>query len=1810
MRASLTRLAARISELESKVREPTTPSLARQTAQKLETLDSEFKAHHFTVIDALDDEDTDGLEKEQEILDAHDDDVASLTSRIERLLETCSSAADSGARKVSSRRLSQFETRLSTVNTAITALSGDPKEIHLVYLYQEQLSDFKKELGDIRSEVTSLCTPEESEELHAKISRLDKDIFDLSLIIKRLLYNPEHTPEAVTPTHDARGVRLPKLEVPTFNGNILQWQTFWEQFCVAIHNRSDISDTEKLVYLRHSLKDGKAKTVIEGLSRSGEHYEEAIECLQSRYNRPRLIHQAHVKKIIDITPLKEGSGKELRRLHDVAQQHLRALKAMKQEPSGPFITSLLELKLDSGTMFEWQKSSRESTNTPHYNDLLEFIDLRAQASETISSESKSKSVAPKNNFPSKPVTSFAASAGDSDANCVLCKTEKHPLYVCPQFKSLTHDKMLSTLRNNGHCMNCLRPGHFSRQCPSLNRCRRCQKPHHTLLHLESPPGKGPLTPAVEPTVSSSHAATGISSNTLLMTCQVTVKSSDGSSHKARALLDSASSASFVSERLANCLNLPRSRHNLKISGVAGLSQQSPLQSIAAFNIVPTNFPDKKLTVSAIIVPRVTCDLPLQPVHYGTNWNHLSGLSLADPDFGKPGRIDLLLGVDVYADVLLNGRRSGPPGTPAAFETLFGWVLAGRTNLAIDATHSITSHHIAVSSNEDVLRKFWEIEENPKDIVALSPEERTVVQHFQETHTRNDTGRFIVPLPRKPQCKPLGESRSQAVRRFLSQERALRSKGQFSEFSAVIQEYFDMGHAELVPIADLQKPVKDVFYLPMHAVRKEDSTTTKLRVVFDGSAKSATGTSLNDLLLVGPTVHPTLVDVLLRFRFHRVALTADVSKMYRAVELTHSDRDLHRFVWRTDPNQPLRDYRMTRITFGVSASSYAANMALKQNAINHATQYPLAAQAVEKSFYVDDCLTGADTKEEAIKLQTQLQDLFSCGDFLLRKWNSSEPAVLDHLSSELKVAQPTKLMPDQDNYTKTLGIQWNAQMDHFRLTVSKLSSTADIVITKRMLVSDIAKTFDILGWFSPTTIKMKILLQRLWELKVDWDDPVPSMIYDAWSRWRSELPLLADKHIPRCYFKKESYITSLELHGFCDASELAYGAVVYLRMTDSNGDIQISLVTSKTKVAPIKRLTIPRLELCGAQLLAQLLHHIQRVFELPLNSVFAWTDSTIVLSWLVGNPKRFKTYVGNRVSYIVDLIGPDRWNHVNGLENPADCASRGLFPSELLEHPLWWNGPSWLGLPPANWPKLMPLTPNVDLGEEREVTLHAVCPNSQPIIQVDRYSSFTCLKRVTAWVTRFVKNCRRPRERRNLTLNLTTQELLEAERYWISVVQKQYFTDEVSALKKQSHLSSSSTLLSLHPILDSDNLLRVGGRQQNSKLLFSVLHPLILHGEHQVTKLIVQTEHVRLLHAGPTLLSSSLGRRYHIIRSRNVIRSVTRGCVTCRRHSAKPSPQQLGQLPIERITPDSIFDKIGVDYAGPMYIKHGHVRKPTIVKAYVCVFVSLSVKAVHLELVSDLTSQAFIAALRRFISRRGKPSLIWSDNGTNFTGASRELRDFYDFLKQQSTQQDISEFCSCQGIHWKFIPEHAPHFGGIWEAAVKSMKMHLRRIISNVKLTFEELYTVLTQIESCLNSRPLVPLPSDDDGIEVLTPGHFLIGRPLESLPDPAFSYRPLSLLSRWYLCQALVRHFWQRWSSEYLSSLRRYVKWHHPSRNIQVGDVVVLLEDNVSPAKWPLARVVATHPGRDELIRVVTVKTSSGEYKRPVTKVAMLLPSS
>ena len=448
----------------------------------------------------------------------------------------------------------------------------------------------------------------------------------------------------------------------------------------------------------------------------------------------------------------------------------------------------------------------------------------------------------------------------------------------------------------------------------------------------------------------------------------------------------------------------------------------------------------------------------------------------------------------------------------AINTIFGWAIIGRyspdTKLS-PSPPALVCHTLNHPSLDDPLQRFWENEE-VSSTPCHTPEEKVVLEHFKSNHICLPQGRYRVSLPKKPDSPPLGESRTQAVKRYYSNENSITRKGTWQQFQDVIQEYVDLGHSELVPPADLEHPQTGTYYLPMHAVIKNSSSTTKLRVVFDASAKTTSGHSLNDTLLVGPTLYPTITDILLLFRSYPIAISGDISKMYRAVEMAPGDRDLHRFVWRADHTSQLADYRMTRVTFGVAASPFAAVRALQQTAADFGHDYILATPHVYESFYVYDCLAGAQTPQEAITLHLQLRSLLLKGGYDLRKWRSNSKDVLDAIPKDLHEPSQTKLLSDDSTtqHPKALGMYWDASNmywdasnDVFFVSTGTLTHQTT---TKRSIVSDIARTFDVLGWLAPTTVTMKILFQKLWELRLEWNEEVPPYIQQQHLLWRKQL----------------------------------------------------------------------------------------------------------------------------------------------------------------------------------------------------------------------------------------------------------------------------------------------------------------------------------------------------------------------------------------------------------------------------------------------------------------------------------------------------------------------------------------------------------------------------------------------------------------------------------------------------------------------------------------------------------------------------------
>lgn len=484
-----------------------------------------------------------------------------------------------------------------------------------------------------------------------------------------------------------------------------------------------------------------------------------------------------------------------------------------------------------------------------------------------------------------------------------------------------------------------------------------------------------------------------------------------------------------------------------------------------------------------------------------------------------------------------------------------------------------------------------------------------------------------------------------------------------------------------------------------------------------------------------------------------------------------------------------------------------------------------------------------------------------------------------------------------------------------------------------------------------------------------------------------------------------------------------------------------------------------------------------------------------------------------------------------------------------------------------------------------------------------HSSLISLVRIVAILLLFGHNIRYPQNR--LYGFFTAAELATAQHCIIRHVQATAFASDYRDLQSQRRMHHRSSLLPLNPFLDESNLLRVGGRLRNANISFAAKHPIIMPNSHHITTLLILQAHLNTLHGGPELVITLLRRKYWIVSMRSAVRKVTHQCLKCFRFQAVRSIQLMGDLPKPRVEIDRAFTHTGVDCAGPIDIRMSKGRGAKSYKGYVTLFVCLSTKAVHIEAVSEMTTSAFLAAYYRFCSRRGLPHHVYSDNGTNFVGASKLLHKEAG-IHQLSMSDEIHKAISNQGTTWHFIPPASPHFGGLWEAGIKSMKYHLKRVIGNSTLTFEELSTVLTQIEACLNSRPLSPTTSDPSDDSALTPGHFLVGDALLAPPLVDSQLSHINSLTRWQLVQRLRLDFWKRWQREYISRLQQRPKWATVSTNIREDDLVLIMEDNLPPTRWLLGRVVELHKGSDDLVRVVSIRCRNTILKRPIVKLALL----
>ncbi|XP_073957142.1 uncharacterized protein [Choristoneura fumiferana] len=870
--------------------------------------------------------------------------------------------------------------------------------------------------------------------------------------------------------------------------------------------------------------------------------------------------------------------------------------------------------------------------------------------------------------------------------------------------------------------------------------------------------------------------------------------------------------------------------------------------------------------------------------------------------------------------------------------------------------------------------------------------------------------------------------------------------------------------------------------------------------------------------------------------------------------------------------------------------------------------------------MDDYLDSLPDETAAIKMVKDISYIHGEGGFQICNWTSNSATVLDSIANETLGSTAVRLkLGEHQQYDgeRTLGLIWFPAKDEWGFDVS-LKRVPECIVnseqkpTKRIMLTIVMSIFDVFGFLAPFTIQGKLMLQDAWRCNIDWDDFVPDDIFHKWREWLDLLKVINYIRIPRCYLHAttgaseidnasvampaappstsatkiplrvaatsapaatgpnatlatttdyNNNYNNLQLHLFSDSSTKAMCAVAYWRW-ESGSKICVAFVASKSRVAPVKPVTVPRLELQAALLAARLAHSLQRTHRVVAARRFFWCDSTTVLHWIKNDARNYKTFVANRLGEIDELSNAAEWRYIPTKLNVADAATREVYDSTIFKNE-WFKGPDFLHEDVSKWPRDLVNLKMENLGSEF-VTLVQTTNEYIPIPDPSRFSSWLRLLRATAAVLKFIDRCRK---HRHAEIDCAMME--RAEHLLLKRAQLDAFSPEIAALSKGEAIDRGSRLVKLSPYLER-GLLRCGGRIDAARgVPARSKRPVVLDGAHALTRLLVRSYHERAAHSNQETVVNELKQKYYLLRLRPTVKSVVSRCMLCRIRKAKPQVPKMGDLPAARLAHHQRpFTFCGLDLFGPMAVTVGRRHE----SRYGLLFTCLTVRAIHLELVHSLTTDSLIMALRRMAARRGWPQRLYSDNGTNLRGADAELKRSLQELDEDTLRNEGLN----HGVQWTFIPPQSPHWGGAWERLIRSVKVSLKVVLKERAPKDEVLSTLMAEVENIINGRPLTHVSVDPESEETLTPNHFLLGSS-SNLPV-AGSFDDSEILS-----------------SEAVAQIAEVS-----------GHVLVALDPAAQRNVWQKGLIQQVFPGRDGRIRVVEVRTRSGMLKRPAARVARI----
>ena len=1062
--------------------------------------------------------------------------------------------------------------------------------------------------------------------------------------------------------------------------------------------------------------------------------------------------------------------------------------------------------------------------------------------------------------------------------CPVCHNT-HPIWQCYHFKSMIVKDRWNVAKRNRLCFRCLGHNHQGENCTRSRKCgiNGCEEKHSRYLHEDirsfssarRKEDKEDDSGSSKDSCHNEKKCTSSQNETTTEACNTSAESQKFAVTALRtipvklkttkkelvlnALLDDGSTRSYITSDVAAELGLCGPMEEISVSTMNGQVKKFQTMSVECdMESLDGTF---HYRLEAYTTNRVTGNMrPFDWSRKSGMWPHLQRVKFLNP-IGRP-IVDVLIGVNhAYLHTALE-EVHGNDGEPIARRTPLEWTCIGcvnNTNMDGNANHTcfhlINCGKVSESQTKltQILQKFWEVDflSDTSEEPVLTKDENKAQEIVLESMEFKE-GRYQVETPWKKDPKTLPDNYNTAFKRLLSTEkRLLRDSNVGQSYSSIIQDYIKKYVTKLE-----QKPIDKGWYLPHFPVIRPNRSTTKTRVVFDASVQHD-NIALNDIIHIGPKLQRDLFKILLRFRRFPIGLICDVAEMYLQISLDPKDRPYHRFLWRgLDQSQQPDIYEFNRLVFGINSCPFQAQVVTQEHARRNFSSFPRAAKTVLESTYMDDSMDSTSSEEEAITLYKELSAIWERAGMHARKWLSTSKQVLAEIPQDDQATEVNLnkgILPS----TETLGVLWQPNEDNF--TFTPFESIKSPVITKRKILSHIATFFDPHGFLSPLLIRGKILMQEIWLAGLQWDDHLEDDLYQKFNQWNQQMKQISSLKIPRCIQEKRE-VAERSLHFFSDASNEAYGTVVYNRAAYTDGIVTVRMVASKTRVAPLTATSIPRLELLGALLSAQMSINVQAALECNKEEIYCWTDSMAVLWWLQNQSRVLKTFVGNRIASIQRITLPEQWNYVRSEDNPADIPTRGLNTDELVKSRLWWNGPKFLLATKDEWPKKQIVKSSEAVketckkkAEKKRWQIDSTFMSSALGIEnwrLDprRFSNWQRLKRVRAWVNRFIENCGNPELPR--TGELSVEEIQDAELQILISLQRRVFAEEVKMMQsKQSLLRAQSKLLSLNPFLDDDGLLRANSRLFNADYLaHDVKFPVILPRGEWETKLVVRSYH--------------------------------------------------------------------------------------------------------------------------------------------------------------------------------------------------------------------------------------------------------------------------------------------------------------------------------------------------------------------------------